>query len=88
MAGIAEVVRGLGARSGVEAVLVLSADGLPIEHASRVPFEPALLEILGADVFVLDTADSFLIPRHVHPRCAWRTTPPAGASLHRSSSCC
>jgi predicted regulator of Ras-like GTPase activity (Roadblock/LC7/MglB family) len=48
MAGIAEVVRGLGARSGVEAVLVLSADGLPIEHASRVPFEPEAVAALTA----------------------------------------
>jgi uncharacterized protein len=48
MAGIAEVVRGLGARNGVEAVLVLSADGLPIEHASRVPFEPEAVAALTA----------------------------------------
>ena len=39
MASLGEVVRGLAARDGVEAVLVLSADGLPIEHAAREPFE-------------------------------------------------
>jgi uncharacterized protein len=48
MAGLAEVVRGLSARDGVEAVLVLSADGLPIEHTSRVPFEPEAVAALTA----------------------------------------
>jgi predicted regulator of Ras-like GTPase activity (Roadblock/LC7/MglB family) len=35
MAVLSEVVRALAARDGVDAVLVISADGLPIEHASR-----------------------------------------------------
>ncbi|HEV7364757.1 MAG TPA: roadblock/LC7 domain-containing protein [Gemmatimonadales bacterium] len=35
MAVLSEVVRELAARDGVEAVLVISADGLPIEHVSR-----------------------------------------------------
>ena len=48
MAGLGEVVRALGARNGVEAVLVLSADGLPIEHSSRVPFEPEAVAALTA----------------------------------------
>jgi hypothetical protein len=48
MASLGEVVRGLGARDGVEAVLVLSADGLPIEHTSRVPFEPEAVAALTA----------------------------------------
>lgn len=48
MAGLGDVVRGLAARDGVEAVLVLSADGLPIEHASRVPFEAESLAALTA----------------------------------------
>jgi uncharacterized protein len=48
MAGLGEVVRGLAAREGVEAVLVLSADGLAIEHASSVPFEPESLAALTA----------------------------------------
>ena len=48
MAGLGDVVRGLVARKGVEAVLVLSADGLPIEHASRVPFEAESLAALTA----------------------------------------
>jgi predicted regulator of Ras-like GTPase activity (Roadblock/LC7/MglB family) len=48
MAGLGDVVRGLAAREGVEAVLVLSADGLPIEHASRVPFEAESLAALTA----------------------------------------
>ena len=33
------VVQRLAARDGVEAVLLLSGDGLPIEHASRRPFD-------------------------------------------------
>jgi uncharacterized protein len=48
MAGLGEVVRGLSGRNGVEAVLVLSADGLPIEHASTVPFEPEAVAALTA----------------------------------------
>jgi predicted regulator of Ras-like GTPase activity (Roadblock/LC7/MglB family) len=48
MASLGEVVRGLGARDGVEAVLVLSADGLPIEHTSRVTFEPEAVAALQA----------------------------------------
>jgi predicted regulator of Ras-like GTPase activity (Roadblock/LC7/MglB family) len=48
MAGLGEVVRGLAERKGVEAVLVLSADGLPIEHSSRVPFEPEAVAALTA----------------------------------------
>ena len=48
MAGLGEVVRGLAARDGVEAVLVLSADGLPIEHAAREPFEAETLAALTA----------------------------------------
>jgi uncharacterized protein len=35
MAVLSEVVRELATRAGVEAVLVISADGLPIEHSSR-----------------------------------------------------
>ncbi|HEU5304271.1 MAG TPA: roadblock/LC7 domain-containing protein [Gemmatimonadales bacterium] len=48
MAALGDVVRGLAAREGVEAVLVLSADGLPIEQASRVPFEAESLAALTA----------------------------------------
>ena len=32
MPGLAEVVRGLAARDEVEAVVVVSPDGLPIDH--------------------------------------------------------
>lgn len=46
MAGLGEVVRRLVQREGVEAVLVLSADGLPIEHASHQAFEPEPLAAL------------------------------------------
>jgi predicted regulator of Ras-like GTPase activity (Roadblock/LC7/MglB family) len=48
MADLAEVVRGLAAREGIEAVLVLSGDGLPIEHSARVPFEPEAVAALTA----------------------------------------
>ena len=48
MASLGEVVRRLVQREGVEAVLVLSADGLPIEHASNAPFEPEPLAALTA----------------------------------------
>ncbi len=48
MPGLGEVVRGLVAREGVEAVLVLSADGLPIEHAAHQTFEAEPLAALTA----------------------------------------
>ena len=35
MMPLGEVVQSLAARDGVEAVLLLSGDGLPIEHAAR-----------------------------------------------------
>jgi uncharacterized protein len=48
MADLGEVVRALSSREGVEAVLVLSGDGLPIEHAARQPFEAEPLAALTA----------------------------------------
>jgi predicted regulator of Ras-like GTPase activity (Roadblock/LC7/MglB family) len=48
MAALGEVVRSLAARQGVEAVLVLSADGLPIEHSASTPFEPEAVAALTA----------------------------------------
>jgi predicted regulator of Ras-like GTPase activity (Roadblock/LC7/MglB family) len=48
MAGLNEVVRSLATRDGVEAVLVLSADGLPIEQAARGPFDAESLAALTA----------------------------------------
>jgi uncharacterized protein len=48
MAGLGEVVRQLAQREGVETVLMLSADGLPIEHASHQPFEAEPLAALTA----------------------------------------
>jgi predicted regulator of Ras-like GTPase activity (Roadblock/LC7/MglB family) len=48
MASLTEVVRGLAERNGVEAVLVLSGDGLPIEQASRGSFDPESLAALTA----------------------------------------
>ena len=48
MASLTEVVRELAGRAGVEGVLVLSGDGLPIEHASRASFDPESLAALTA----------------------------------------
>ena len=42
MPGLAEVVRGLAARDGVAAVVVVSPDGLPIDHAGRAADPEAL----------------------------------------------
>jgi uncharacterized protein len=50
MANLTQVVRALAQREGVEAVLVLSADGLPIEHAARGSFDPESLAALTATV--------------------------------------
>lgn len=48
MATLSEVVGDLAARDGIDAVLVLSADGLPIEHTARQPFEAETLAALTA----------------------------------------
>jgi uncharacterized protein len=50
MAGLNQVVRGLAEREGVEAVVLLSADGLPIEHSARAAFDPESLAALTATV--------------------------------------
>ena len=42
------MVRGLAARDGVEAVLLVSEDGLPIDHASSIPFDPETVAALSA----------------------------------------
>jgi predicted regulator of Ras-like GTPase activity (Roadblock/LC7/MglB family) len=48
MASLNDVVRALAERSGVEAALVLSGDGLPIEQASRGSFDAESLAALTA----------------------------------------
>jgi predicted regulator of Ras-like GTPase activity (Roadblock/LC7/MglB family) len=48
MANLSEVVRSLAGRDGVEAVVVLSGDGLPIEQASRGTFDADSLAALTA----------------------------------------
>lgn len=48
MTGLSDVVRSLAARDGVEAVLLASADGLPIDHAASTAFEPETVAALGA----------------------------------------
>ncbi len=47
MAGLGELVRGLAAREGVQAVLLVSGDGLDIEHAGA-PVEPETIAALAA----------------------------------------
>jgi predicted regulator of Ras-like GTPase activity (Roadblock/LC7/MglB family) len=42
------VVRALAARDGVEAVVLASGDGLPIDHASSIAFEPETVAALSA----------------------------------------
>ena len=50
MTGLADVVRGLSSRDGVQAAVLLSADGLPIEHAAAEAIEPETLAALAASV--------------------------------------
>jgi predicted regulator of Ras-like GTPase activity (Roadblock/LC7/MglB family) len=45
---LGEVVQSLAARDGVEAVLLLSADGLPIEHSARTGFDSETVAALAA----------------------------------------
>lgn len=48
MTQLGEVVHGLAARDGVQAVLLLSGEGLPIEHAARGPFDSETVAALAA----------------------------------------
>jgi predicted regulator of Ras-like GTPase activity (Roadblock/LC7/MglB family) len=48
MSGLGEVVQRLAARDGVRAVLLLSGDGLPIEHSAGGTFEPETVAALTA----------------------------------------
>jgi predicted regulator of Ras-like GTPase activity (Roadblock/LC7/MglB family) len=48
MSGLAEVIRGLSSRDGVEAAVLLSADGLAIEHAAAEPVEAETVAALAA----------------------------------------
>jgi uncharacterized protein len=50
MAKLKEVVQDLVSREGVEAVVVLSADGLAIEHAARTSFDAESIAALTASV--------------------------------------
>jgi predicted regulator of Ras-like GTPase activity (Roadblock/LC7/MglB family) len=45
---LGEVVQSLAARDGVEAVLLLSGDGLPIEHSARAGFDSETVAALAA----------------------------------------
>jgi len=47
MTGLAEVLRGLAARDGVQGALLLSGEGLPIDHAGGA-FEPETVAALAA----------------------------------------
>jgi predicted regulator of Ras-like GTPase activity (Roadblock/LC7/MglB family) len=48
MPGLSEVVRSLSAREGVRAALLLSGDGLAIDHAAEGAFEAEAVAALGA----------------------------------------
>ena len=48
MTVLAEVIRGLSGRDGVDAAVLLSADGLAIEHASARPVEAETVAALAA----------------------------------------
>jgi predicted regulator of Ras-like GTPase activity (Roadblock/LC7/MglB family) len=48
MAGLGDVLRSLAARDGVQAALLLSSEGLPIEHAAGGVFEPETVAALAA----------------------------------------
>jgi len=48
MTELGEVVQSLAARDGVEAALLLSGDGLPIEHAARAAFDAEAVAALAA----------------------------------------
>jgi predicted regulator of Ras-like GTPase activity (Roadblock/LC7/MglB family) len=42
------VVRALAARAGVEAVVLASGDGLAIDHAASIPFDPETVAALSS----------------------------------------
>jgi predicted regulator of Ras-like GTPase activity (Roadblock/LC7/MglB family) len=48
MMPLGEVVESLAKRDGVEAVLLLSGDGLPIEHSARAAFDSETVAALAA----------------------------------------
>jgi predicted regulator of Ras-like GTPase activity (Roadblock/LC7/MglB family) len=48
MAGLGDVLRSLAARDGVQAALLLSSEGLPIQHAAGGAFEPETVAALAA----------------------------------------
>jgi len=48
MAGLGGVLRSLAARDGVQAVLLLSGEGLPIDHAASDAFDPETVAALAA----------------------------------------
>ncbi|HEU5040467.1 MAG TPA: roadblock/LC7 domain-containing protein [Gemmatimonadales bacterium] len=50
MTGLAEVLRGLSSRDGVQAAVLLSADGLAIEHAAGESIEAETVAALAASV--------------------------------------
>lgn len=50
MMPLGEVVQRLAARGGVDAVLLLSGDGLPIDHAASTSFDADTVAALAATV--------------------------------------
>ncbi|MBK8004107.1 MAG: roadblock/LC7 domain-containing protein [Gemmatimonadetes bacterium] len=49
MAGLRDVVQGLAARPDVDAVVVVSNDGLPIHHAGRTDLDAEAIAALAAN---------------------------------------
>jgi predicted regulator of Ras-like GTPase activity (Roadblock/LC7/MglB family) len=46
--GLADVVRALAARDGVEAVVLASSDGLAIDHAAAIALDPETVAALAS----------------------------------------
>ena len=57
MTGLADVLRGLAARDGVQGALLLSGEGLPIEHAGT-GFEPETVAALEPYVTFLPSSST------------------------------
>jgi predicted regulator of Ras-like GTPase activity (Roadblock/LC7/MglB family) len=46
--GLSDVVRGIAGRDGVEAIVLASGDGLAIDHAASIAFDPETVAALSA----------------------------------------
>ena len=85
MAGLADVLRSLAAREGVQAALLLSGEGLPIDHAAAGPFEAETRGRAGGHARTVRRRDSAKArrwassaPRYSTSRAAVRAGPAGG----------